>query len=300
MALKDWSTTAGNNDQPPDGIAEGAAASSVNNVARERMASIRTWYEDAQWINRGDTITRVSDTVFNVDGVDLTSEYHVGRMVKMVGATTTVAEIITVVFAVDTVVTVGNFTFGSAVPTSLTDVNVGIIGANSLKSILKGSELHEGLVQKATDGEVTAATNDTKFVTPAGLTQAYTLTSDLPTDIETVGSFNINLAGFSPSVSATTVRYSLVANQVTLDFAAKFGTSNDTTMTSGVGEVPAVIRPAISAFMLTNVRDSGTDQVGILQIISNGQMQFFADPGSGAFTASGSKGISANAVSYIL
>lgn len=299
MAIKDWSTTAGNNDQPPDGIAEGAAASSVNNTARERMASTRTWYEDAQWINRGDTIVRVSDTVFNVEGVNLTSEYHVGRMVKMIGATTVVAEIITVVFAVDTVVTVGNFTFGSAVPTSLTDVNLGIITNDSFKSIAPASELRQGVVQKATDGEVTTGTNDTKFASPAGIAQAYTKTTDLSTDIETFGSFNINLTGFSPSVSAATVRYSIIATQVTLDFTAKFGTSNADTMGSAAGEVPAILRPSGSAFMAMNIRDNGTEQYGVLRISSSGTMTFWPDPGSGLFTTSGSKGITAQNVSYI-
>ena len=45
-ALKEWSTTASENNSPaPDGFPEGMAPSAVNNPAREVMASVRSFYD---------------------------------------------------------------------------------------------------------------------------------------------------------------------------------------------------------------------------------------------------------------
>ncbi|TXH52794.1 MAG: hypothetical protein E6Q97_14875 [Desulfurellales bacterium] len=109
MALKDWSTVAGNNNAaPPNGAPEGWAPSAVNNTIREIMAQVRGWFQDPMWINLGLLYEFVSTTSFKISGVDETARYPVGRRVRAVGvATGTIYGRITgSVFATDTTVTV--------------------------------------------------------------------------------------------------------------------------------------------------------------------------------------------------
>lgn len=123
-AISTWSTTAASNNQAtPDGFPEGMAPSSLNDTCRELMASLRTWYQDSQWIDWGHTPTRVSDTQFSVS-TDQTAVYTVGRRVRMVGATTGYGSISASSYgAPNTTVTV---TWDSGVtPTSPTAVSVG-------------------------------------------------------------------------------------------------------------------------------------------------------------------------------
>lgn len=83
-----WSTTAAsNNAASPNGFPESMAPSGVNDSAREVMASVREWYEDAQWTNLGHTPTRVDDDTFTV-ATDLTAVYQVGRRLKLTGSAT--------------------------------------------------------------------------------------------------------------------------------------------------------------------------------------------------------------------
>jgi len=123
-----WSTTAAsNNSSPPNGWPEGQAPSSVNDCARQMMASVRTWYEDAQWINWGDTTVYVASTQFKIVGVNVTSRYIVGRRVRAVGSTTgTIYGTITVSsFSTDTTVTV-SWDSGSLSNETLT-ISIGIL-----------------------------------------------------------------------------------------------------------------------------------------------------------------------------
>lgn len=86
-----WSTTASsNNSASPDGWPEGMAPSGVNDSARENMAAIRTWYDDAEWREWGHTVTYGSGTTFTTasgDG-DTTAIYAAGRRVRAAGSTT--------------------------------------------------------------------------------------------------------------------------------------------------------------------------------------------------------------------
>jgi hypothetical protein len=61
--------------------------SGVNDTIRELMAQIRTWYENAQWVDLGLTHTRVSGSVFTLAG-NYVATYEVGRRVKMTGSST--------------------------------------------------------------------------------------------------------------------------------------------------------------------------------------------------------------------
>ena len=91
--ISTWSTTAANNNSAvPDGWAESMMPSGVNNSAREMMAQIRDSWNTKEWFLLGDgdgttTFTYASSTSVTVAS-DITSTYHVGRRVKVVGSNT--------------------------------------------------------------------------------------------------------------------------------------------------------------------------------------------------------------------
>ena len=83
-----WSTTPGSNDlTPPDGWPEGQAPSTVNNCAREMMAQIRTYVNDAQYIDLNNTPSFLTTTTFSMATADATN-FHIGRRLKLFDATT--------------------------------------------------------------------------------------------------------------------------------------------------------------------------------------------------------------------
>ena len=112
--IKDYSTTALTNTEVGGvNIEEGMLPSSLNNALRAILVDVREWYNDSQWVVYGDgdsafTITYGSATTFTVDGVDVTTFYHVGRRVRAVGTTTgTIYGTISVTtFSTNTTVTV--------------------------------------------------------------------------------------------------------------------------------------------------------------------------------------------------
>jgi|GEM_PF-6267589 len=132
--IKDWSqTAAGNNAAPPDGWPEGMAPSNVNNCARENMAAIARWYNNAEWIDKGHVPIYVSATRFNINGVDVSAIYEVGRRVKLVGTMPfTLYGIITVSTynSPNTEITV-DIDGGANLDATLNAVNLGILGPNS-------------------------------------------------------------------------------------------------------------------------------------------------------------------------
>jgi hypothetical protein len=81
--LKDWSGNPANNiANPPNGWPEGMAPSAVNNSARQMMADVRTWYENAQWVDYGHIPVYASTSSFVISG-DVTGLYHVGRRLRL-------------------------------------------------------------------------------------------------------------------------------------------------------------------------------------------------------------------------
>jgi hypothetical protein len=85
MPISNWSTVAGNNNAPPpNGAPEGMPPNAVNDTMREIMASVRAWYENAQWINFGLPLTYISSTQFSTAG-NYASVYSVGRRVRING-----------------------------------------------------------------------------------------------------------------------------------------------------------------------------------------------------------------------
>lgn len=107
MAIKDWSTTAAdNNSTPPNGWPEGMLPSQVNNSARQLMADVRAWYEEPSWIDYGYTVAYASDTSFTVTGADATAQFAAGRRVKLVGSTTVYGAVASSSFSTNTTVSV--------------------------------------------------------------------------------------------------------------------------------------------------------------------------------------------------
>lgn len=89
-----WSTAAGsNNAAVPDGWPEGQLPSTVNNCAREMMASIRTAFEDLQYVDQDFTPTFITASSFSVPG-NQTSAVHIGRRLKCFDATAGVQQVI--------------------------------------------------------------------------------------------------------------------------------------------------------------------------------------------------------------
>lgn len=91
MGIEQWSTVAASNVTANTGILwdEGQAPSSVNNSARDTLAAIREWYEDAEWLKLGEngsataySISYVSATVFKFAGTDRRTLASIGRRVK--------------------------------------------------------------------------------------------------------------------------------------------------------------------------------------------------------------------------
>jgi len=163
-----WSTTAAsNNSASPNGWPEGMPPSGVNDSARQMMAAIRTWYESAEWINLGYTPTYISGTSFSLVG-DKTSDFQVGRRVKMYGTTpsTLYGTIATSAYTSLTTVTV---TMDSGtIDSNLTTVWISIISINSSSfagapfidstAIIKGSADPTKLIKIEADGITTATT----------------------------------------------------------------------------------------------------------------------------------------------
>lgn len=88
--ISQYSKTADNNNAAsPNGFPENMAPSGVNNSARQVMADVRTWYEDAEWLKLGEngnsnafSISYVSATVFKFTSTDRRTLCPVNRRVK--------------------------------------------------------------------------------------------------------------------------------------------------------------------------------------------------------------------------
>ncbi len=133
--LGTWNTTAANNNQtPPDGWPEGQAPSTVNDCAREMMASVRTAFNDLQYFDQNLTPTFINSTSFSLAG-NQTSAIHAGRRLKIfdatAGAATTIyATVLTASFT--TVTTVSISADAGQLTTSLSSFAVAILSRDNL------------------------------------------------------------------------------------------------------------------------------------------------------------------------
>lgn len=133
MAIKNYSTTASSNTTINGiNIAENCPAANLNDGMRNTLADMRTWYEDAQWIDLGHTPVYASASSFTFTGVDYTSTYTVGRRIKLVAPTpsTIYGTIVTSSFSTNTTITVDwdgttltNETLTSVAVAALTQAN---------------------------------------------------------------------------------------------------------------------------------------------------------------------------------
>lgn len=175
-----WSTTAAsNNSTPPNGWPEGQAPSTVNDCARQMMASIRTWYQDAEWIYWGDTTVYVSGTSFKIAGSDVTARYSVGRRIRAVGSSTGTiyGKIITSAFSTDTTVTL-IWDSGSLSNETLTVSLAAVKGATTARSVdLDAVTQYGTAIASASTVNLDSATGDYAHITGTTTITAITLAS---------------------------------------------------------------------------------------------------------------------------
>ncbi len=164
-AISTWSTSpAVNSSASPDGAPEGMPPSGVNDTIRELMAQIRTWYENAQWVDLGLTHTRVSGGSITLAG-DYTPVYTVGRRLKMAGSSTTYGTISASTYsAPTTTITIAEFN----APNTLSSVSLSILTPEN-------SSLPTKFPAGPTDftGGLLRVTEDVAHATGAGLELAY-------------------------------------------------------------------------------------------------------------------------------
>lgn len=198
-----WSNSAaGNSSAAPDGFPEGMAPAGVNDAAREVMASIRRWYEDAEWIDDGKTKTYVAATQFKISGEDVTAAYHVGRRIRVVATTpgTIYGTISATAFSTDTTVTVA-FDSGSLSNETLT-VSYGIQSADN-DSVLGANGFYAYGGQSITGATNTLLTLGTTDWDPLSDFSAGTYTPSVSGRY----AFTANVTYESVSADATVITY---------------------------------------------------------------------------------------------
>ena len=177
--IRYWSTTAASNAGPltsGENFAEGQAPSTVNNSARQLMASVRGQFEDGGWFIWGDTTTYGSGTTFTVS-TDVTTRYAVGRRVRAVGSSTgtiygtisasSYSNPTTTVTVVWDSGSLSNETLTIAV-SQLNVTGDPVPGA----AVQAASETASGVVELATTAEAATGTDTARAVTPAGVAAA--------------------------------------------------------------------------------------------------------------------------------
>jgi len=181
MAVKDWSTTPGNNTSPGDvNFAEAQLPSTVNNSMRQVLADLRTHLEDGGWFNFGHTTVYASSTTFTVASTDVRTIYTVGRRVRAVGSSTgTIYGVVTgSAFSSNSTVTIvwdsGSLSSESlAISVSVLDINGHLDAAKILSGTLPNARLDQQLQDVAglavTDGNFIVG-DGSNFVAESGAT----------------------------------------------------------------------------------------------------------------------------------
>lgn len=252
MGIEDYSTTAANNNAaPPNGAPEQMAASAVNDVIRQVMASIRTWYEDAQWIDFGHTPTRVDDDTFTV-ATDLTAIYDVGRKVKMTGSATAYGTIASSSYSAPN--TTVNLT-ASVVPATLSTVSTGILTGSNNALPTTASDVEDTFTITGSGFSGSAPTGTARYVK-----RGNQVTLFVPQISGTSSSTNFSLTGIPASI--TPVRAHSFAVPCTRDNGGDSNTSFVTVTTSNT--ITVSLSGGIAS--VTPWTNSGTKAVGIFTI----------------------------------
>jgi hypothetical protein len=173
MAIKSWSTTAGDNDDADATInwLENQAPSTVNNSGRAMMAAVRSWYEDVEWRDLGHTVNRTGNTTFTI-ATDVTATYVANRPIRCSDSSTLYGYIASSAYsAPNTTVTV---TLDSGtLSASLSAVSLGLTpSTKSIPSAAIRNDATSGFVTldttQAISGAKTFSANPTIQSTDAG------------------------------------------------------------------------------------------------------------------------------------
>jgi hypothetical protein len=206
-----YSTTAANNNSAvPNGFPEGMAPSGVNDAARQVMASIRTWYETAEWINLGHTPTYIGATQFSVT-TDLTTTYQVGRRIKAVGTTpfTIYGTITASAYASVTTVTVswdsgsmnGTLTSVAVGAASVTNQSIGIASVKGAATVPFTAASASGSASLDFAEDTDNGTNKATVIAPAALAADATITLPSTTGTLALAGANSDITSLSAVTS---------------------------------------------------------------------------------------------------
>ncbi len=102
-------------------------------------------------------------------------------------------------------------------------------------------------------------------------------------------------SGVSPTLGYT---YKKTGQVVELTLAGASGTSNDVGFTAST--LPAALRPAAAKTFYLPVTDNGTTAMGRVVIGTDGVLTFSTGFAGGAFTNTGTKGVSAATLTYVI
>lgn len=147
MPISQWSTSPANNASGVNNInwSEGQAPSTVNNSSRQEMTDIADWYRnDAEWIDRNDTIAFSSGTKVIFTGQDVTGLYSVNRRIRTVSSTPgTLHGRITAssTSGSDTLVTIAFDSTAVLSNEAISDVSIGIIKNSTASSSLDAENI---------------------------------------------------------------------------------------------------------------------------------------------------------------
>lgn len=189
--ISTWSLVAAENGtrgSPPDYWPEGQAPSTVNDCAREMMRAIKKQFQDAAWVNVGDTVSQVSTSKFRVSSSTSTavSYYGVGKRLRLNDATTLYATVTEAsISATSTNITVA--LDSGSLSASLTAVAFSIITPTS--SPISGST---SIIYAADAGA-----NDTYVITPSPAVSSYTagLMLNFKANTANTGAATLNVSG---------------------------------------------------------------------------------------------------------